>query len=54
MTSNVQERREVKVAIRETNKGDEHSNTRYYICRKEHENLLEEMRQAWQKINQNR
>jgi len=38
------------VTLRETRKGDEHSNSsRYYSCGKEHENLLEEMRQVWQK-----
>jgi hypothetical protein len=42
------------VALGETKKGDEHSISRYYSCRKEHENLLEEMRQAWQKRIQKR
>jgi len=47
-------KREVKVALRETRKGDEHSSSRYYSCMKEHESLLEEMRQAWQKRIWNR
>jgi hypothetical protein len=48
------EKREVTVALRDTKKGDEHSNSRYCSCRMEHQNLLEKMRQAWQKINWNK
>jgi hypothetical protein len=47
-------KREVKVALRETRKGYKPSSSRYYNCRKEHENLLEEMRQALKKRIWNR